>query len=238
LCSDTAIALLSRCQSPKLWKLVMDEQSPILPESICIGSRTKIDVRSPFQHSQLLWPCHSLVWRYLTINLLPPSYMLTQLHSCTNWSIRELDSTPLFSIVISSELLLDAPVMTHVTLPNLLVFSFRGVGIYLEGLARISALSLRAFKFPFLPSTPFRYSTPCEFFADIRGSQLQHCRARLREGFRSFNGDPHRKRWKHPLCLRVMHRLLEWRVNSRSTGPGILSPVFCRLSWSSLHLVT
>ncbi|KAI0246828.1 hypothetical protein BJV78DRAFT_98776 [Lactifluus subvellereus] len=151
--------------APGLRKVIttMDEQFPIM-ERLYIRSRTKGDTslvlprtfQAPHLRHLGLWgaalpigsPLLTTTVSLVTLTLrdippsayFPPSNLLTRLSLMPQLEMLVIGfHSPLPNRDVERQLL-DTPIMTHITLPNLRVLSFKGVSAYLEGLlARISA---------------------------------------------------------------------------------------------------
>ncbi|KAI0246812.1 hypothetical protein BJV78DRAFT_1286045 [Lactifluus subvellereus] len=156
--------------SSKLQKIIttMDEQFPIL-ERMYIWSQTEGDrslallprtFQAPHLRHLELWPAALPIGSpflttavgLVTLTLedippsayFPPSSLLARLSLMPQLEMLRIEFySPLPNRDVERQLL-DAPIMTQITLPNLRSFSFKGVSAYLDGLlARISAPVLR-----------------------------------------------------------------------------------------------
>ncbi|KAI0245833.1 hypothetical protein BJV78DRAFT_233416 [Lactifluus subvellereus] len=151
--------------SPRLRKITttMEGSFPIL-ERLYIQPRTEVDTslvlprtfRAPHLRHLILWHTGLLIGSPLLMTTaglvtlwlgnippsayLPPSYLLTWLSLMPQLVTLGIDFYSLLPNRDVERQLLDTPIMTHITLPNLRVFTFQGVSAYLEGLlTRISA---------------------------------------------------------------------------------------------------
>ncbi|KAI0251242.1 hypothetical protein BJV78DRAFT_1282736 [Lactifluus subvellereus] len=207
--------------SPKLRKIItiMDEQFPLL-ERMHIESRVEDDTGSlvlprTFQASHL----HHLGLRPAALPIGSPLLLTTTLEIL----MIEFHS-PLPKRDVESQLL-NSPIMTHITLPNLRWFSFEGVSAYLEGLVvRISTPVLSELKIQFFNQPTFivprllqvmetseilSFSTVWLVFGPGRFTLRRH-----------YQGT-----WtSSPFYLEVLCRHLDWQVSSATQILNTLQP--------------
>jgi hypothetical protein len=156
----------------------------------------------------------------------PPGYLLTRLSLMPQleWLTIGFHSPLPHRNVVSQ--LLDNPIMTHVTLPNLRVLKFQGVTAYLEGLlARISTPALSVLTVYFFNQLTF---TIPRLLQSIQTSEnLIFDAVDLIFGSDSIHliADPHRKLSEQPLNLRIKCRHFDWQVASAMQILATLSPV-------------
>jgi hypothetical protein len=229
--------------APNLGKFIaaMDEEFPIL-ERICIGSPPKgsasLVFPGTFQAPNLrhVWT----TWRPIR------SPLVTTTVGLVNLELMDIPPSPWFppSYILARILLMpqlatlrihfhsphpnrnvETPSTTHVTLPHLEVFSYRGVSAYLEGLAQIRAPILSILDVQFFNQLTF--TVP-------RLLQLLQASASLRFGAVkiTFNGDffdlmagPDRSWQQRPFHLQIMCKHIDWQVASAVQILGTLFPV-------------
>jgi hypothetical protein len=156
----------------------------------------------------------------------PPSYILTRLSLMSNLeSLAIVFHSPLPNRDIVRQLL-DTPILTHVTLPNLRSFTFLGVSAYLEGLlARISSPLLSVFTVYFFNQLSF--AVPQLFQTMQTSENFRFNAVHLAFCSNSVNliVDPDRRQWESPLFLRIMCNHFDWQVASAIQVLAPLSPV-------------
>ena len=110
---------------------------------------------------------------------------------------------------------MDTPITTHITLPNLYLFLFKGVSAYLEGLlALISAPVLRILQIELFSQATFTVPRLLQFMDDTSAT-LSFSTFQL-----AFNNDylllaaPPEGRRPYPFWLQIMCRHLDWQVSS------------------------
>jgi hypothetical protein len=132
--------------------------------------------------------------------------------------------------------LLDTPILTNVTLPNLRFLQFSGVSAYLEGLlARISTPVLSVLIVLFsnqLTCTVPRLSQTIKTSENLR---LNSVHVVFFNNFIGLIVDPHRGRWKRPLDLRIMCRDFDSQVASAIQILATLSQVLSVVEVLTLH---
>ncbi|KAI0249393.1 hypothetical protein BJV78DRAFT_701650 [Lactifluus subvellereus] len=236
--------------SPKLRKIIttMNEQFPIL-ERLWIQSQAKGDrslvlprtFQAPHLRHLILWPTAlpigsplltaavGLVTLVLADILpsayFPPSYLLARLSltpQLERLAIRFYSPLPNRDV---ERQLLDTPIMTHITLPHLRWFSFKGVSAYLEGLlARISAPVLSDLEIELFNQLTFTVPHLLQFMdtSEILSFSTVWLDFRA-DGFifrRHYQG-----KWTpSPFYLKVLCRHLDWQVSSAAQILGALHP--------------
>ncbi|KAH9976439.1 hypothetical protein BGW80DRAFT_1293678 [Lactifluus volemus] len=227
----------------KLGKFInaMDEEFPIL-DRICIGSQpgdpTGQMFPKTFQAPNLrhAWTsCRPIGSPLVTttvclVNLelmdIPPSPLFPPSHILTRLSLMsQLATLRIHFHSPHPNRDVETPEVTHVMLPNLQVFSYRGVSAYLEGLARIRAPTLKVLDVQFFNQLTFTVPRLLEF---MRASEF------LRFGAVkiTFDGDslglmagPDTSWQQRSLRLRIMCKHLDWQVASAVQIFDSISPV-------------
>jgi hypothetical protein len=156
----------------------------------------------------------------------PPGYLLTRLSLMPQlekvWIA--FHSPPPNRDVVRQ--LLDIPIMTHVTLPNLRYFTFEGVTAYLEGLlARISAPALCSIWVIFFHHFTFTIPRLLQSIQTSANLIFDAFELFFGRNFLLLIADPDRKLWERPLNLQIECRRFDWQVASAIQILGTLSPV-------------
>jgi hypothetical protein len=156
----------------------------------------------------------------------PPGYLLTRLSLVPQLESLEITfHSPLPNRDVASQLL-DIPIMTHVTLPNLRILRFEGVTAYLEGLlARISTPALSVLDVLFFNQLTFtipRLLQSIQISENLIFDALKLC---FRSDFLVLIADPNRKLWERPLYLEIKCKHFDWQVASAIQILTTLSPV-------------
>jgi hypothetical protein len=156
----------------------------------------------------------------------PPGYILTRLSLMPQLArLTILFHSPLPNCDVVRQLL-DIPIMTHVTLPNLRFFSFRGVTAYLEGLlARISTPALRVLNVFFFNQLTFTIPHLLQSMQTSENLIFDAVMLGFGSGFVGLIADPRQKQWQHPLYLQIECRHFDWQVASTIQILATLSPV-------------
>ncbi|KAI0255453.1 hypothetical protein BJV78DRAFT_674038 [Lactifluus subvellereus] len=238
--------------SPKLRKIIttMDEQFPIL-ERLLIGSPIQDDTSSlvlprTFQAPHLrhlyLWhvalpigsPLLTTTVGLVTLWLLdiPPSAYFTPSYLLTRLSLMpQLENlaigfySPLPNRHVERQLL-DTPIMTHVTLPNLRWFSFKGVSAYLEGLlARISVPVLSNLTIMLFNQLTFTVPRLLQFMNTSETFSFSTVQLAFDDDFAELVAFPLGGQRVYPFMVQVMCRHLDWQVSSTAQILDTLQPV-------------
>ncbi|KAI0247549.1 hypothetical protein BJV78DRAFT_909858 [Lactifluus subvellereus] len=110
--------------------------------------------------------------------------------------------------------LLDTPIVTHITLPNLRVFSFKGVSAYLEGLlARISAPVL-SLQIELFNQVTFTVPRLLQFMGTSETLSFSTVQLAFDNDFAQLVAFTLRGQWFYPFRLQIMCRHLDWQVSS------------------------
>jgi hypothetical protein len=122
----------------------------------------------------------------------------------------------------------DTPTMTHVILPNLRVFSFRGFEAYLEGLlSRMSTPKLSTFHVQYFNQLMFSFPRLLPFMQT--SENLGFHAVKLIFSPDSFHleseSDPQLGKWKYILNLQIRCRPFDWQVSSAVQILSTLSPI-------------
>ncbi|KAI0245518.1 hypothetical protein BJV78DRAFT_1287661 [Lactifluus subvellereus] len=122
--------------------------------------------------------------------------------------------------------LLDTPIMTQVTLPNLHWFSFTGVSAYLEGLlAQISAPVLNNLQIYLFNQLTFTVPRLLQFMGTSETLIFSTVRLAFGNDFAELVAvKPEKQRWC-PFAVRIMCRHLDWQVSSAAQILDTLQPV-------------
>ncbi|KAI0249398.1 hypothetical protein BJV78DRAFT_1155870 [Lactifluus subvellereus] len=217
----------------------MDEQFPIL-ERLYILSRTGGDTslvlprtfQAPHLHHLFLWHAALPIGSPLlttTVGLVvtlalrhippsayfPPSYLLTRLSLMPQLEILEIGfQSPLPNCDVERQLL-NTPIMTHITFPNLRWFSFKGVSAYLEGLlARINTPVLNWLNIEFFHQLTFTVPRLLAFTETSEIFSSNAVRLEFRAGTCFLRRDYQGQRMPSPFSLKVRCRHLDWQVSS------------------------
>jgi hypothetical protein len=119
--------------------------------------------------------------------------------------------------------LLDTQIMTHVTLPNLRQFLFKGVSAYLEGLLSwISAPSLSVLDVHFFTQLTFTVPRLLQFIQGSENFRFGAVSIIFENDFVCLSGDTLQET---PLHMRIACRHLDWQVASAVQIFDALSPV-------------
>jgi hypothetical protein len=243
------IALKMPAQKLPKFITAMDGQFPIL-ERLYITSRTEGDTNlilpGTFQAHRLrhidLWYAALPIGSPLlttTMGLVdlclggisrsayfPPSYILLRLSLMPQIETLGIEfHSPLPNRDIEMQLL-DAPITIHVNLPNLRSFSFRGVSAYLEGLlSRITAPVLNTLVLHFFNQLTFTVPHLLQFMQTSKNLIFNSFQLAFDRGFVDLKADPHRRRCKRRLELRILCKRPDWQVASAVQILGTLSPL-------------
>ncbi|KAI0246811.1 hypothetical protein BJV78DRAFT_97603 [Lactifluus subvellereus] len=249
--SDRVHYISLHLPSPKFQKIItiMDKQFPIL-ECLYIGSRTEGDTslllprtfQAPHLRHLALWraalPIESPVLT-TTVGLVslwlidippsayfPPSSLLTwlslmpQLESLT---IGFYSPPPNRDI---ARQLLDAPIMTHLTLPNLRWFSFGGVSAYLEGLlARISAPVLSQLFIGLFNQLTFTVPRLLQFMGTTETLSFSAVRLTFGNDFAQLAALQLGEEMSDPFTVQIRCKHLDWQVSFAAQILDTLQPV-------------
>jgi hypothetical protein len=227
---------------PNLGKLIMamDEEFPIL-ERIYIGS-PRADFVSPvfprgfqapnLRHVWTTWrpiesPLVTTTAGLVNLELIdippspwfPPSHLLTRLllmpqletlkvHFYSPHPNNDVDRT-----------------LTHGTLPNLHVLSFRGVSAYLEVLARIRAPSLRILDVQFFHQLTFTVPYLLDLIQASESLSLSAVELTFNMDYLDLSVEPDQVGPQCPLRLQILCRHLDWQVASAVQILGTFSPI-------------
>jgi hypothetical protein len=156
----------------------------------------------------------------------PPTYLLTRLSLMPQLERLGIGfhSPPPNSNVVSQ--LLFIPIITQVTLPNLQLISFRGVSAYLECLlARISTPVLSMLDVHFFHQLTFPVPHFLQFMQMSDNLIFSAIGLTFNDDFVILSVEPLRRRWQHPLYLRISCRHFDWQVASAVQILSTLSPV-------------
>jgi hypothetical protein len=166
----------------------------------------------------------------------PPNYILSRLSLMPQLEKLTIafHSTPSNHDVVRQ--LLDTPILTNVTLPNLRLLLFWGVSAYLEGLlAQISIPALNVLSvilFNRLSSTIPRLSQTIQASENLRFNVVHLAFA---SNFVDLIMDPHRRLCERPLHLRTICRHFDSRVASAIQILATLSQVLSVVEVLMLH---
>jgi hypothetical protein len=249
---DRVRAIAFKLPAPKLGKFItaMDDQFLILDHLFMTspkgGEETSAILPPTFQAPNLrqidLWytalpmrsPLLTTTAGLVTLGLggiprsayLPPSYLLTWLSlmpQLVSLMIGFRSSTPNRDVVRQA---LNTPIMTHVTLPNLRWFSFRGVSAYLEDLlARISAPVLSTLQLRFFNQPTYTVPHLLQFMQTSENLTFNAVNLAFDGDLVQVVASPHQNEGKRPLWLQIMCRHLNWQVASAAQIIGTLSPL-------------
>jgi hypothetical protein len=232
--------------APNLCKFIatMDEAYPIL-ERICISSRPRDATNQPFpgtfeapnlRHVWTTWrpigsPLLTTAVGLVNLELIdipsspwsPPTYILTQLlrmphletlriHFCTPHPNRDVGDV-------------ETSTMTHATLPNLHVFSFRGVSTYMEGFARIIAPTLSILDVQFFNQLTFGVPCLLQFIQASDSLSFSAVEIAFDRDFVRLMAAPDRSWRQCPLRLQIACKFLDWQVASAVQILDTLLPV-------------
>jgi hypothetical protein len=227
----------------KLGKFInaMDEEFPIL-ERIYIGSRHRDSTGhvfpTTFQAPNLrhVWTtCRPIGSPLVTtavglVNLelmdippspwFPPSYILARLSlmpQLTTLRIHFHSPHPNRNI--------QTPAVTHVTLLNLQVFSFRGVSAYLEGLARIIAPSLSVLDVQFFNQLTFTVPRLMQLMEASENLRFSAVKISFYGDFFDLMAGPDPTWQQRSLRLQIMCNHFDWQVASALQIFDSISPV-------------
>jgi hypothetical protein len=122
--------------------------------------------------------------------------------------------------------LLNIPIMTHVTLPNLRSFTFKGVTAYLEGLlARISTPALNVLRVSFFNQLTFTIPRLLQSIQTAENLIFNAVQLYFGTHFVELIADPNREYWERPLFLSIECRHFDWQVASAIQILTTLLPV-------------
>jgi hypothetical protein len=245
------IALTTPAQRLPRFLTAMDGKFPILERLYITGTSptsepgdTNLVLPETFQaprlhHIDLLYAALPIGSPLLTTGLVelclggisssayfPPSYLLLRLSLMPQLETLGIGfHSPLPNRDVFMQLL-ETPIMIHVNLPNLRSFSFRGVSAYLEGLiSRITAPDLNTLTLHFFNQLTFDIPHLLEFVKTSENLIFGSFQLAFDRGFVGLKTDPHRRRWKRRLELRILCKRLDWQVASALQILGALSPL-------------
>ncbi|KAI0246011.1 hypothetical protein BJV78DRAFT_1286853 [Lactifluus subvellereus] len=241
-------------EAPKLRRITMsmDEQFPIL-EQLYIFSLTEDDTsmvlprtfQAPHLHQLRLWrgaalpigspllttavPMALIALILLDIPpsaYLPPCYLLARLSLMPQLEIVIISfHFPLPNRDVERQLL-DTPIMTQITLPNLRVFSFKGVSAYLEGLlAQISAPALEGLNIELFNQQTFTVPHLLQFVGTPETLSFSTIRLAFENDFARLVVFPLEGQEIYPFTVQIMCRHLDWQVSSAAQIFDTLQPV-------------
>ncbi|KAI0249391.1 hypothetical protein BJV78DRAFT_1155864 [Lactifluus subvellereus] len=236
--SDRVHYISLNLPSPNLRNVIttMDEPFPFL-ERLYILSRTEGDTSLvlplTFQAPNLRHLVLTTAVGLVTLALVdippsayfPPSYLLTRLSLMPQLEVVVIEfHSPLPNRNVERQPL-NTPIMTHVTLPNLRRFSFKGVSAYLELLARIRAPVLSNLDIVLFNQLTFTVPRLLQFM--VTSEILNFSTVRL-----DFTADDfvlrrhYQGKWTpSPFHLKVPCSHLDWQVSSAAQILGALHPV-------------
>ncbi|KAI0246017.1 hypothetical protein BJV78DRAFT_1286860 [Lactifluus subvellereus] len=248
--SDRVHYITLTLPSPKLLKIIttMDEQFPIL-ERLYIQAWTEGMVlprsfQAPHLRHLILSPTALLIGSPLLTttvglvtlwlsNILPsayfsPIYLLTRLSLMPQLELVMIGFRSALPNRDVERQLLDAQNMTHITLPNLRRFWFKGVSAYLEGLlAQISAPVLGWLSIDFFNQLTFTVPRLSQFMgtSDILSfNTVQLAFGNYFAQLMAFQlGEETRS--SYPLTVQIICRHLDWQVSSAAQILDSLQPV-------------
>ena len=237
---------------PILRKIIatMDEQFPIL-ERLYIHSGTgvltevlPITFQAPHLRHLYLWgatlsirsPLLTIAVGLVTLILadippsayFPPTYLLTRLSLMPQLEILEIQfHSPLPNRDVTRQLLA-TPIMLHITLPNLRVFSFKGVSAYLEGLvAHISTPVLNKLQIEFFNQLSFTVPRLLQFIGTSETLSFSTVQLAFGDGFTGLDafqlGESTSRGCQFGVKIRCGH--LDWQVSSAAQILDTLQPV-------------
>ncbi|KAI0249048.1 hypothetical protein BJV78DRAFT_1156085 [Lactifluus subvellereus] len=189
-----------------MWNVALPMRSPLLTTSVGLTALSLGDISPSFY--------------------FPPLYLLTRLSLLPQLeSLTICFHSPLPNLDVERHLL-DIPNTTHVTLPNLGWFRFRGVSAYLEGLlARIDAPVLSNLLIVFFNQLTFTVPRLLDFMHASENFSLSAVRLEfIGDGF-VLRRDYREKPMFGPFYLKVLCRHLDWQVSSAGQILSALQPV-------------
>ncbi|KAH9973458.1 hypothetical protein BGW80DRAFT_1252046 [Lactifluus volemus] len=119
----------------------------------------------------------------------------------------------------------ESPAATHVMLPNLQVFSYRGVTAYLEGLARIRAPILSVLDVRFFNQLTFTVPRLMEFMETSESLVFNSVDITFNENSLELMTGPDPSQQQRALCLQITCKHLDWQVASAVQIFDSISPV-------------
>jgi hypothetical protein len=166
----------------------------------------------------------------------PPGYLLTRLSLMPQLESLTISfHSPLPNRDVVRQLL-DIPIMTHVTLPNLRVLMFDGVTTYLEGLlARISTPALSVLHVYFFHQLTFTIPRLLQSIQTSENLIFDAVELGFESDFFNLIADPHRKLSEQPLFLQIGCKHFDWQVASAIQILATLSPAFSLVNKLSIH---
>jgi hypothetical protein len=248
---DRVCRIALRMPAPKLGKFItaIDEQFPIL-DRLYIKSQTEEEtslilpqtLQAPnLRHIHLWYAALPIGSPVLTSTgglvvlwldgiprsaFFPPSYILARLSlmpQLEELGIRFHFPLPNHNVVRQ---VLNTSITTHVTLPNLHRFSFRGFSAYLEGLlARITAPVLSTLQVDFFNQLTLTVPRLLQFMQTSENLISKVVRLVFYDFSVRLMGDLHQLRMLPALNLGIMCRHLDWQVASAAQILDALSPV-------------
>jgi hypothetical protein len=235
------IALWMPAQNLCKFIAAMDEEYPIL-EHICIGSRprgsTSPSFPETFQAPNLrhVWTtCHPIGSPLLTTTMglvklelsdIPPSPWFSPTYILPRLSLMpHLEILRIHFYTPHPNRDVEPSTLPHVTLPNLLIFSFRGVSGYLEGLARIRAPRLSIFDVQFFNQLTFSVPRLLQFLQAPESPGFSTVEVGFVKDFVGLIAAPNRSSRPYRLRLQIMCKDFDWQVASAVQILDTLSPV-------------
>ena len=208
---DISLILPKEFQAPNLrhidfWRVALPMRSPILSNTVGLVH---------------LWLGRTPGSAYFT-----PNYILTRLSLMPQLETLGIGFySPLPNRDVVRQLL-GAPVIPHVTLPRLRLFSFRGVSAYLEALlTRITAPVLNTLALHLFNQLTFTAPYLLRFLQLTENIIFHAVGLTFDRDCIQLLAHSNLKPLEHPFGLRVTCRNLDWQVASAAQILGTLSPV-------------
>jgi hypothetical protein len=207
---DTSLVLPQGFQAPNLhhltlWYIALPMRSPLLTTTGGLVSLRLVGI----PRSAYFSPGYILTW----LSLLPQLKILVIIF---NSPVPNQDVIRQLS---------EIPTMTHVTLPNLRSFHFKGVSAYLEGLLeRITVPVLRSLNVEFSNQLTFTVPQLSQFLQTSQNFAFHNFKLTFKSSFVSLIAWPHQKN-RNPLELWISCNHFDWQVVSAAQIIRTLSPV-------------
>ncbi|KAI0253716.1 hypothetical protein BJV78DRAFT_162163 [Lactifluus subvellereus] len=121
--------------------------------------------------------------------------------------------------------LLDTPIIAHITLPNLRMFSFKGVSAYLEGLIRISTPVLSELHIVLFNQMTFTVPRLLQFVDTSEILRFSTVQLAFYDNTADLVAFPLGGQSSYPFRVQIMCRHLDWQISSAAQILDSLQPV-------------
>jgi hypothetical protein len=155
----------------------------------------------------------------------PPSYILTRLSLMPQLTTLRIH----FNSFYPNRGDVEPPAATDLTLPNLQIFSYRGVSAYFEGLARIRAPTLSVLDVQFFHRLTFPIPRLLQFMRASESLRFGAVKLTFDNDFLELTAGPDPSWQRRSLRLQIMCKHLYWQVESAVQVFDSISPLLSRV---------